>query len=64
MLRDADNFTKNGMGKWTQNIGETWLVIPTEADPPIHTGYCKALNSHFSPQKIFAMKEQVRGQAS
>ncbi|MFD2138548.1 hypothetical protein ACFSLT_30735 [Novosphingobium resinovorum] len=28
MLRDPDNFTKNGMGKWAQNIGENWLVIP------------------------------------
>src|SRR3546814_211021 len=24
MLRDPDNFTKNGMGKWAQNIGEDW----------------------------------------
>ncbi|WP_404477310.1 cytochrome P450 [Novosphingobium sp. BL-52-GroH] len=63
MLRDADNFTKNGMGKWAQNIGENWLVIPTEADPPVHTGYRKALNGHFSPQKMFAMKEQVRERA-
>lgn len=63
MLRDADNFTKNGMGKWAQNIGENWLVIPTEADPPIHTAYRKALNSHFAPQKMFAMKEQVRERA-
>ena len=63
MLRDADNFTKNGMGKWAQNIGENWLVIPTEADPPVHTEYRKALNSHFSPQKMFAMKEQVRERA-
>lgn len=63
MLRDADNFTKNGMGKWAQNIGEDWLVIPTEADPPIHTDYRKVLNSHFSPQKMFAMKDQVRARA-
>jgi cytochrome P450 len=63
MLRDADNFTKNGMGKWAQNIGEDWLVIPTEADPPIHTEYRKALNAPFSPQKMFAMKEQVRERA-
>lgn len=63
MLRDADNFTKNGMGKWAQNIGENWLVIPTEADPPIHTAYRKALNGHFSPQKMFALKEQVRERA-
>ncbi|ARS26845.1 cytochrome P450 [Sphingomonas sp. DBB INV C78] len=63
MLRDADNFTKKGMGKWAQNIGEDWLVIPTEADPPVHTEYRKALNAHFSPQKMFALKDQIRERA-
>src|SRR3546814_11356897 len=51
MLRDPDNFTKNGMGKWAQNIGEDWLVIPTEADPPIHSEYRKALNRHISEER-------------
>lgn len=63
MLRDPDNFTKNGMGKWAQNIGEDWLVVPTEIDPPIHTEYRKALNPHFAPQKMAAMKDQVRERA-
>src|SRR3546814_1225728 len=63
MLRDPDNFTKNGMGKWAQNIGEDWLVIPTEADPPIHSEYRKALNSHFAPQKMSALNDQVRERA-
>ena len=47
MLRDADNYTKRGIGKFAQSIGEDWLVIPTEADPPVHTEYRKALNNHF-----------------
>src|SRR3546814_13211631 len=51
------------MGKWAQNIGEDWLVIPTEADPPIHSEYRKALNSHFAPQKMAALKDQVRERA-
>lgn len=63
MLRDAENFTKNGMGKWAQNIGESWLVIPTEADPPIHTEYRRALNAHFAPQKMLALKDGIRERA-
>ena len=63
MLRDPDNFTKNGMGKWAQNIGEDWLVIPTEADPPIHSAYRAALNPKFAPQKMAALRDQVRGRA-
>jgi cytochrome P450 len=64
MLRNADDFTKNGMGKWAQGIGEDWLVVPTEVDPPIHSGYRKALNPQFSPQKMAAMKDQLRERAT
>ena len=64
MLRNADDFTKNGMGKWSQGIGENWLVIPTEADPPVHTAYRKALNPSFAPQKMAAMKDQLRERAT
>lgn len=63
MLRDPDNFTKNGMGQWSQGIGENWLVVPTEVDPPIHTFYRKALNPQFSPQKMAAMKDDLRKRA-
>jgi cytochrome P450 len=64
MLRDGENFTKKGMGKWSQSIGEDWLVIPTEADPPLHGEYRKALNTHFAPQKMFALKSQIKERAS
>lgn len=63
MLRNVDDFTKNGMGQWSQSIGENWLVLPTEVDPPMHTHYRKALNPSFSPQKMAAMKEDLRGRA-
>src|SRR3546814_15994392 len=52
MLRDPDNFTTNGMGKWAQNIAEDWLVIPTEADPPIHSEYRTAPNTPLPPHKL------------
>lgn len=64
MLRNADDFTKNGMGQWSQSIGENWLVVPTEVDPPVHTHYRKALNPSFSPQKMAAMKEDLRTRAT
>lgn len=64
MLRDADNFTKNGMGQWSQSIGENWLVVPTEVDPPMHNFYRKALNPSFSPQKMAALKDDLRRRAT
>jgi cytochrome P450 len=63
ILRDADNFTKNGMAKWAQNIEESWPVVPTEIDPPMHTEYRKALDPNFSPQKMLALKAQLQERA-
>jgi cytochrome P450 len=63
LLQDTEHFVKKGMGQWSQGIGENWLVIPTEADPPIHTLYRRELNTHFTPQKINAMTDGIRGRA-
>jgi len=63
LLLDTEHFVKKGMGQWSQGIGENWLVIPTEADPPIHNLYRKELNPHFTPQKITVMGERIRERA-
>ena len=63
LLRDPEIFTKNGMGQWSQSIDENWLVVPTEIDPPSHNFYRKALNPQFSPQKMAAMKDDLRRRA-
>lgn len=63
LLQDTDHFVKRGMGKWAEGIGEDWLAIPTEADPPIHAFYRQALNPQFSPQKMMALSDQIRGRA-
>lgn len=63
VLRDPDNYTKNGMGKFAQSIGEDWLVIPTETDPPEHGEYRKALNPFFAPQKIARMRDELHERA-
>lgn len=63
LLQDTDNFTKRDMGRWSQMLGQNWMVIPTEADPPIHAFYRKALNPQFTPQKMVAMSDQIRQRA-
>ena len=63
LLQDSEHFIKRGMGKWADSIGEDWIVVPTEADPPIHSLYRRALNPQFSPQKMHAMAEGIRERA-
>jgi cytochrome P450 len=63
VLRNAENFTKNGMGKFAQSIGEDWISIPTETDPPVHAVYRQAINPYFTPSRMFAMRDQLRARA-
>jgi cytochrome P450 len=63
LLQDTEHFEKRGMGQWAQGIGENWLVIPTEADPPEHAFYRKALNEQFTPAKMMALSDQIRERA-
>ncbi|WP_176598272.1 cytochrome P450 [Sphingobium sp. 15-1] len=63
ILRDGENFTKRGMGKFAQSIGEDWLVIPTETDPPAHGQYREALNPYFAPQRMAAMRDNLHERA-
>jgi cytochrome P450 len=63
LLLDSENFIKKGMGQWSQDIGENWLVIPTEADPPYHAIYRKTLNPSFAPMKMVALTGKIRERA-
>ena len=51
------------MGQWAKGIGEDWLVIPTETDPPEHGFYRQALNPQFSPAKMMALSDGIRERA-
>lgn len=59
MLRDKENYTKKGMAAFAQSIGEDWLTIPTEPDPPIHGEYRKAVQPAFTPQRMAALRDQL-----
>jgi cytochrome P450 len=60
---DAENFHKRGNTGFAQMIGESWDIIPTELDPPIHTGFRAALNPVFAASKIMQLDALVRERA-
>jgi cytochrome P450 len=63
LLQDSTHFIKKGFGRWAQGIGEDWLVIPTELDPPTHGLFRETLNPHFAPKKMEAMSQRMRERA-
>ena len=41
-------------------IGETWGVLPVEADPPMHRSYRNVLAPALTPSKVAAMENRMR----
>lgn len=63
IYNDNDHFSKKGFTQMAAMIGEEWDVIPTELDPPRHTGFRRALNGLFTPNKMAELETRVRERA-
>jgi cytochrome P450 len=63
IYEDVENFSKGGNTRIASMIGESWDIIPTELDPPKHTGFRMALNPIFSPRNMAALEDRVRERA-
>jgi cytochrome P450 len=60
---DSDNFTVSGGAFFSSMIGEKWVNVPSEIDPPLHTGIRSAINPLFIPRRMAELEERVRGYA-
>ncbi|WP_109529511.1 MULTISPECIES: cytochrome P450 [Nocardia] len=60
VLRDSETFSSypNNLVTTTAGFGK---FIPIELDPPEHTGYRLALQPLFSPTRMKALEEDIRG---
>jgi cytochrome P450 len=57
---DNEHFTTNGSAPFAPVIGETWLLLPSDIDPPMHGKYRAMVNPLFMQRKMQAMDERVR----
>ncbi len=58
--KDTEHFSSSAANPFAAAIGESWSMIPTELDPPLHTGFRALLNPLFSPPKMRALEDKVR----
>ncbi len=61
--KDTEHFSSAGANPFAAAIGESWNMIPTELDPPLHTGFRALLNPLFAPRKMRALEDNVRAAA-
>ena len=57
---DNDNFTVSGGAFFSSMIGQTWVNVPSEIDPPLHTVIRSAINPLFIPRRMAELEDRVR----
>jgi cytochrome P450 len=60
---DYEHFQKRGNTGFAQLIGESWDIIPTELDPPVHSAFRAALNPMYTPSQMMKLDHAVRERA-
>jgi cytochrome P450 len=60
IYQDTDHFTVHGTGQFGQTIGENWVSVPHEAEPPLHSRYRTLLNPMFAPKQIALLDDHIR----
>jgi cytochrome P450 len=60
IFMDTEHFSSEGFSPFSMLIGESWAVLPVEADPPMHRGFRNVLATELTPPKVAAMENQVR----
>jgi cytochrome P450 len=60
---DKEHYTARGMAPFASLIGEDWMLLPAEADKPLHALLRGAINPLFTPTRMAALEDKVRGYA-
>lgn len=61
---DTEHFSNHGLTPFSRLIGESWVEIPVELDPPVHHSFRMMLNAKFSPRSVKAMADTIRENAA
>ncbi len=59
VYQDAVLFSSHENANFSALVGETWALLPLEADPPHHAGWRMLLNPIFAPARMKVLEEQI-----
>jgi cytochrome P450 len=57
---DNENFSVSGGAFFASMIGEHWVNVPSEIDPPLHSMIRSAINPLFTPRRMADLEQKVR----
>jgi len=57
---DNVNFSTRGIAPYAAMIGEDWILLPMEADPPFHGLFRSMVNQALAPKRVAALEDKIR----
>ena len=63
VLQDPETFISSGNRPFGKALGENWVLIPIDLDPPEHTRMRSFMNPLFSPKRMAALAEKIENRA-
>jgi cytochrome P450 len=63
IMQDPETFQSGGLRPFGKAIGDSWILIPIDLDPPDHGKFRTWLNPIFSPKVINGLSDRVRNRA-
>lgn len=63
VYNDTEHYCARDFAPFSKLIGEEWFLVPAEADPPHHAVLRGLVNPVFTPKKMAALEEKIRGYA-
>ena len=60
IYQDNEHFSVSGLGGFSMLVGQSWVNVPSEIDPPLHTMVRTAINPLFTPKRMAALDDKVR----
>ena len=59
ILQDPDTFRSGGARPQGEMLGDKWVLIPVDLDPPRHGAFRTIMNPLFSPTRMKVLEEKV-----
>ncbi|MCB2076053.1 MAG: cytochrome P450 [Novosphingobium sp.] len=63
VLQDPETFRSSGNRPFGKALGENWVLVPIDLDPPEHTRMRKFMNPLFSPKRVAELAGKVERRA-
>jgi cytochrome P450 len=57
---DTEHYTNRDFAPFAKLCGESWYLVPTEVDPPLHGLLRAAINPLFTPKRMTLLEDKIR----